>query len=229
MGDVIIYEDPFPGYPYVIGVDPSSIHGEDFNIAQVIRHDGKCRKQVAIFLKQNMDPDELGIYMYCLGSYYNTALIAVENNRGQSTNKTLAKCGYRKIFVGQNQQNYEEDVLNKYGISTQGSNKEDMINTLKAEFRERPEEIVDKGTLQEMQTFVVLDIGKTGHYIMGALPGCHDDKVMALAIAHTAAATNQQTTSVDLAVKQKSELPWQLRDTPKTTTRRGIWNRPTMS
>lgn len=229
LGDVIIYEDPFPGYPYVIGVDPSSIHGEDFNIAQVIRHDGKCRKQVAIFLKQNMDPDELGIYMYCLGSYYNTALIAVENNRGQSTNKTLAKCGYRKIFVGQNQQNYEEDVLNKYGISTQGSNKEDMINTLKAEFRERPEEIVDKGTLQEMQTFVVLDIGKTGHYIMGALPGCHDDKVMALAIAHTAAATNQQTTSVDLAVKQKSELPWQLRDTPKTTTRRGIWNRPTMS
>ena len=127
-GDVTIYEDRFPGYPYVIGVDPSSIHGEDFNIAQVIRHDGKCRKQVAVFEKQNMDPDELGIYMYCLGTYYNTALIAVENNRGQSTNKTLAKCGYRKIFVGQDQQGYEEDVLSKYGISTQGSNKEDMIN-----------------------------------------------------------------------------------------------------
>ena len=105
-GDVTIYEDRFPGYPYVIGVDPSSIHGEDFNIAQVIRHDGKCRKQVAVFEKQNMDPDELGIYMYCLGTYYNTALIAVENNRGQSTNKTLAKCGYRKIFVGQDQQGY---------------------------------------------------------------------------------------------------------------------------
>ena len=229
-GDITIYEEPFPGYPYVIGVDPSSIHGADNNIAQVIRHDGKCRKQVAVFEKQNMDPDELGIYMYCLGTYYNTALIAVENNRGQSTNKTLAKCGYRKIFVGQDQQGYEEDVLTKYGISTQGSNKEDMLNTLKALFREKPEEIVDKGTLQEMQTFVVLDIGKTGHYIMGALPGCHDDKVMSLAIALTAAATNQQTTSVNREEVKKAALPWQLQsDKPKSNTGRNLWRKSIIS
>jgi len=229
-GDVTIFEEPFPGYPYVIGVDPSSIHGADNNIAQVIRHDGKCRKQVAIFEKQNMDPDELGIYMYCLGTYYNTALIAVENNRGQSTNKTLAKCAYRKIFVGQDQQGYEEDILTKYGISTQGSNKEDMINGLKALFREKPDEIVDVGTLQEMQTFVVLDIGKTGHYIMGALQGCHDDKVMSLAIALTAAATNQQVTTVNREEAKKAALPWQLQsDKPKTNTGRNIWKKSIIS
>ena len=229
-GDVIIYEEPFPGYPYVIGVDPSSIHGEDFNCAQVIRHDGKCRKQVAVFSKQNMDPDELGIYMYCLGTYYNTALIAVENNRGQATNKTLAKCAYRKIFVGQDQQGYEEDVLSKYGISTQGSNKEDMVNGLKTVFRDKPEEIVDKGTLQEMLTFVVLDIGKTGHYIMGALQGCHDDKVMALVLAHAAAATNQQITTVNKEIAKKAELPWQLQsDKPKTSNRGNLWKRSSIS
>ena len=228
-GDVIIYEDPFPGYPYVLGVDPSSIHGEDSNCGQVIRHDGNCRKQVAVFSKQNMDPDELGIYMYCLGTYYNTALIAVENNRGQSTNKTLAKCGYRKIFVGQDQQGYEEDVLTKYGISTQGSNKEDMINNIKSLFREKPEEIIDKGTLQEMLTFVVLDIGKTGHYIMGALPGKHDDRVMALAMAHTAAATNQQTTSINVALKKEAELPWQLRSDKPVQKRGNLWRKSVIS
>lgn len=178
-----------------------------------------------------MDPDELGIYMYCLGTYYNTALIAVENNRGQNTNKTLAKAGYRKIYVGQNEKSYDEDVLNAYGISTQGSNKEDMINILKAYFRENPEGIVDLATLQEMLTYVVLDIGKTGRYIMGGLPGTHDDKVMALAFAHVASATNQQTTAVNIEVAKKEQLPWQLRDDkPKrNNVGRSIWGKTIMS
>jgi phage terminase large subunit len=169
--------------------------------------------------------------MYCLGTYYNTALIAVENNRGQSTNKTLAKCGYRKIFVGQDQQGYEEDVLTKYGISTQGSNKEDMINNLKARFREHPEEFQDLNTLREMQTFVVLDIGKTGHYIMGALPGCHDDDVMSYALALTAGATNQQTTSVNVVKNKEEGLPWQLRETKpqKNSNGRGLWKKSVVS
>lgn len=229
-GDVIIYEEPFPGYPYVLGVDPSSAHGLDYNSGQVIRHDGNCRKQVAKFRRQNMDPDMLGIYMYCLGTYYNTALIAVENNRGQSTNKTLAKCGYRKIFVGQDQQGYEEDVLSKYGISTQGSNKEDMINNLKSRFRDHPDEIVDDNTLNEMLTYAVLDIGKTGKYIMGALPGCHDDDVMSLVMAHTAALTNQQTTAVNKEEARKQSLPWQLQaNKPKTTTGRSLWTKSIVS
>ena len=228
-GDVTIYEEPFPGYPYVLGVDPSSAHGLDYNSGQVIRHDGNCRKQVAKFRRQNMDPDMLGIYMYCLGTYYNTALIAVENNRGQSTNKTLAKCGYRKIFVGQDTQGYEEDVLSKYGISTQGSNKEDMINTLKSRFREHPEEIVDDNTLNEMLTYAVLDIGKTGRYIMGALQGCHDDDVMSLVMAHAAALTNQQTTVINKEEAKKQALPWQLQENKPKTTGRSIWSRSIVS
>lgn len=230
-GDVTIYEEPFPGYPYVLGGDPSSAHGLDYNSCQVIRHDGNCRKQVAKFRRQNMDPDMLGIYLYCLGTYYNNALIAVENNRGQATNKTLAKCGYSKIFVGQDTQGFEEDVLTKYGISTQGSNKEDMLNTLKARFREYPEEFVDENTLNEMLTYVVLDIGKTGRYIMGAIQGCHDDDVMALVMAHAAALTNQQTTSVNREAAKQAELPWQLRsDTPKASSPgRNIWKKSIIS
>lgn len=230
-GDITIYEEPFPGYPYVLGGDPSSAHGLDYNSCQVIRHDGNCRKQVAKFRRQNMDPDMLGIYLYCLGTYYNTALIAVENNRGQATNKTLAKCGYSKIFVGQDTQGFEEDVLTKYGISTQGSNKEDMLNTLKARFREYPEEFVDENTLNEMLTYVVLDIGKTGRYIMGAIQGCHDDDVMALVMAHAAALTNQQTTSVNREAAKQAELPWQLRsDKPKASSPgRNIWKKSIIS
>ena len=231
-GDVTIYEEPYAGYPYVIGADPAGLNGKDFFVAQVLRHDGNCRKQVAMFRRQKMDPDEFGMQLYCLGQYYNTALIGVETNTGQNANKRLAQAGYRKIYVRQNQQSFEEDVLNQYGVSTQASNKNDMINTLKERFRERPEEFNDKTTLQEMMTFVVLDIGSRGNYILGAAtPSDHDDTVMALAIAHTIALTNQQTTSVNMAEREKAGLPWQLRsERPKNSTQgRGLWKKSIVS
>ncbi len=231
-GDVIIYEEPFPGYPYVIGCDPASAHGKDYSVASIIRHDGNCRKQVAKFCRQNIDPDVLGLYLYCLGTYYNTALINVESNRGQSVNKALAKASYRKIFVTQNQKNFEEDALHTYGISTQGSNKEDMCNDMRSRFRERPDEIVDPMTLKEMLTFAVLDVGTNGNYILGALPGKHDDHVMAHVMAIAAGKTNQQTTSVNREEARRMELPFALRETTpkrKTTTGGGLWKRSIVS
>ncbi len=231
-GDVFIYEDPFPGYPYVIGGDPAGLNGKDYFVGQVLRHDGNNRKQVAMFRRQKMDPDEFGMQMYCLGTFYNTALIGIETNTGQNANKRLAQAGYRKIYVRQNQQSFEEDVLNQYGVSTQASNKNDMINTLKERFREKPEEFMDRTTLQEMLTYVVLEIGSRGNYILGAATQSdHDDTVMALAIAHTIALTTQQTTSVNLQVNKEESLPWQLRDNKpqRNTNGRGLWKKSIVS
>ena len=228
-GDISIFEKPIDGYPYVIGADPAGLNGKDFFVAQVIRHDGNNRKQVAIFRKQKLDPDEFGMMLYCLGSYYNNALIGVEINMGQNPNKRLAQAGYRKIYVRQNIQAYDEPTLNQYGISTQGSNKWDMVNTLKERFREHEEEFNDLTTLNEMLTFVVLDIGSRGNYIVGAATQSdHDDTVMALAIAHTIALTNQQTTSVNVAAQKQREIPFALKDIKKEKGR-GLWKSATIS
>lgn len=229
-GDFIIYEEPKPGYPYVIGADPAGINGKDNFVAQVIRHDDNCRKQVAKFVRQKMDPDEFGIQLYCLGTYYNTALVCVETNTGQDVNKTLAQAGYRKIYVKQDADSFNEPTLSEYGIATEGSNKEDNVNKLKARFREHPEEVVDKQTLREMMTFVVLDVGKNGRYKMGAAtPTDHDDHVMALVIAITAGESTQQTTHVNVAVAQQSKLPWQLQSNKPKPQGGGLWARRTIS
>ncbi len=228
-GDVSIFEKPIEGYPYVIGADPAGLNGKDYFVAQVIRHDGNNRKQVAVFRKQKLDPDEFGMLLYCLGSYYNNALIGVEINMGQNPNKRLAQAGYRKIYVRQNIQAYDEPTLNQYGISTQGSNKWDMVNTLKERFREHEEEFNDLTTLNEMLTFVVLDIGSRGNYIVGAATQSdHDDTVMALAIAHTIALTNQQTTSVNVAIQKQKDIPFALKNN-KQSKGHGLWKSATIS
>ena len=230
-GDVIIYEEPFAGYPYVIGADPAGINGKDSFVAQVLRHDGNCRKQVAKFKRQKMDPDEFAMQLYCLGTYYNTALVGVETNYGGTgINKRLYLAGYRKIFVRQSETTLDEAALNQYGVSTQSSNKEDMVNEFKTRFREHPEEVKDKDTLQEMMTFVVLDIGSRGNYIMGAAtPSDHDDCVMAYVIALVIGATNQQTTHVNLQANQESKLPWQLRSNKAKPQGGGLWKKSIIS
>lgn len=229
-GDFIIYEEPKPGYPYVIGADPAGINGKDNFVAQVLRHDDNCRKQVAKFSRQKMDPDEFGIQLYCLGTYYNTALIGVETNTGQDTNKTLAQAGYRKIYVKQRQETFTEPALNEYGIATEGTNKEDNVNKFKARFREHPEEVVDPRTLREMLTFVVLDVGKNGSYKMGAAtPSDHDDHVMAYVIAIAVSESTQQTTHVNIEVARKSSLPWQLQSPEPKKQGGGLWKRNVIS
>ncbi len=223
-GDVTVYEPPRPGYPYVIGADPAGISGKDWFVAQVLRHDDSERAQVAQFRRQRMDPDEFGIQLYCLGTWYNRALIAVETNMGQAPNKQLAKAGYPRIYVRQDDQSYGEDVLNKYGVSTQGSNKEDMVNAMKARFRDRPSEFRDPTLLGEMLVYGVLDVGTRGNYVMGPLVGgAHDDCVMSYAIALRAAQSGQMTTAVNVAAKEASSLPFELRDTKRERRSKGIW------
>lgn len=229
-GDFIIYEEPKPGYPYVMGCDTAGLSGKDYFVAQVIRHDDNNRGQVAVYTKKDIDPDEFGLQIYCLGKYYNDALICVETNRGQDTNKTLAQAGYRKIFVDQKLESFEQATLNEYGYDTEGSNKQDNVYALRERFKKYPLEIRDPGTLREMQTFVVLDITKYGNFKLGAAtPSDHDDRVMALVLAHVAASTNQQTTHVNVEIARKSKLPWQLQSNKPKQNGGGIWARRTIS
>ena len=229
-GDVVIYERPRPGYPYVIGGDPARLSGKDFYVAQVIRHDGTCRNQVAMFRKQRMDADEFGFQLYCLGKFYNTALIAVETNTTTEPIKILTKAQYPKIYVRQRIDSVTKQVVDEYGISTQSSNKESMIDTFKARFRQHPQEIVDETTLKEMLTFIVLEIGTNGNYKIGAATSTdHDDTVMAMVIAHTASESDQQTTHVNVKYAEEATLHPAFRENKPQSTGGGIWRKPTIS
>jgi hypothetical protein len=54
-----------------------------------------------------------------------------------------------------------------------------VIDKLRAALRDGTVTIFDKTTLEEMRSYIVTETGK-----MQAEPGCHDDCVMALALAN---------------------------------------------
>jgi phage terminase large subunit len=173
-GYIKIYEEPKPGVPYVIGGDTAG-DGSDSFVGQVI--DNTNGRQVAI-LRHKTDEDMYARQMYCLGLYYNRALIGIETNFSTHPVAELKRLNYPKQYVRVGEDDYRERPQHSYGVRT-GHNRNAMVAGLVAYARDCPDGIVDRTTLLEMQTFV-----RNENFKATAAAGAHDDCVMALAIAH---------------------------------------------
>lgn len=183
-----IYKEPEKGHPYVIGGDTAG-EGSDCFTGQVI--DNSTGQQVAVF-KRQYDSDLYAKQMYCLGTYYNTALIAPEVNYSSYEIEELRKMHYRKLYVRPLPDTYTGEFKKSYGFKTTGTTRPNVIAGLVKVMREHPEWICDVDTLNEMLTFV-RNPKKKGR--PEAQNGAHDDLVMGLAIAYYA--RGQQRTKVD--------------------------------
>ena len=75
-GPVKVYKKPVPGRPYVIGADTAG-DGSDWFVGQVL--DNVSGEQVAV-LRHRYDEDTFSRQMYCLGKWYNDAMLAPEAN-----------------------------------------------------------------------------------------------------------------------------------------------------
>jgi len=154
--------------PYVIGADTSGT-GADFFAAKVIDNtSGRCAATLHI---QRMDEEEFSNQLYCLGIYYNEALIAVETNFSRHPVRVLRGLGYPNLFAS-SQEEYA-------GFITSSVTKPLMIGNLISVMREDISRETDRDTLREMLSFTRCENGK----LQGA-GGVHDDLVIASAIAH---------------------------------------------
>jgi len=176
-GYLKIFKEPEDGRPYVIGGDTSE-GGVDFSIGQVL--DNTNGEQVATWRGQ-MDTDLYAKQMYCLGKYYNNALIAIESNFDLHPIKELQRLGYKKQYQRETIDKISRKVHAKYGFQTNRVTRPVIIDNLKIIVRESCYLLNDYETLDEMMTFVVNDAGKAE-----AMDGKHDDLIMALAIAFKA-------------------------------------------
>lgn len=171
--------------PYVIGGDTAG-KGADYFAAKVINNiNGRT---VATLHKQRMDEDVYAEQLYCLGKYYNDALIGVETNYSRHPVRTLQRFGYTNMFRRQRVDKVTDTVEDVFGFETTVRTKPIIIGELVELMREDPTIEVDVETLKEMTTFVKKDNGK-----QEAIDGSHDDLVMSKAIAHFVA--SQQTKS----------------------------------
>jgi hypothetical protein len=176
-GYVTIYRAPEPRRPYVLGGDTAE-GGKDYSGSHVL--DNITGEQVAVW-HGHIDTDLYAKQMYCLGKFYNYALAAIEINFDLHPVKELERLGYWNQYRREVLDNYNEPEQQKHGFRTTSVTRPVIIADLVEIVREHIELINDIETLREMLTFVRTESGKPE-----ALPGKHDDLIMALAIAHHA-------------------------------------------
>ncbi len=161
--------------PYVIGADTAGT-GQDYFSAKVI--DNTTSRCVATLHIKNIDEDLFAHQLYCLGKYYNTALIGVETNYSRHPVRVLYSLGYENLYSHAKKQHFG-DTHEAYGFVTSALTRPIIISNLVAIMRENLFLETDRQTLCEMTTFIKRSDGKSA-----AADGAHDDLVMASAIAH---------------------------------------------
>lgn len=174
-GFIEIYEDVIDRHPYVLGGDTAG-EGSDYFTGFVV--DNITGKQVCK-LRREFDEVEYTRQVYCLGKYYNNALIGIEANFSTYPIKELDRLGYEKQFVREVEDNYTNKVQKSLGFKTTSITRPLILAQLQKIVLEEIDKINDKDTLEEMLIFVRNEKGRPE-----AQEGGHDDLVMGLAITY---------------------------------------------
>ena len=185
-GPVTIYEEPQNRTPYVLGADTAE-GGNDKCAGQILNN--ITGNQAAVWHGRT-DTDLFAKQLYCIGRYYNGALIAVETNFDLHPVKELQRLGYPLQYKREVIDSVTNRKQEKFGFQTTRVTRPVIIAELVAFVREHIELINDIPTLREMLTFVRNEQGKPE-----AIEGKNDDLVMSLAIANKA--REQQTMTFD--------------------------------
>lgn len=177
-GYLKVWEAPIANVDYVIGADVASGNASgDYSCAVVIRTDSK--EQVAEW-HGHLPPDLFGEELDTLGRYYNNALIIPEaNNHGVSAIDSLRRHRYPRIFRRKpTPDNMHDNSQERYGWWTSEQSKKLLINEFAKYIREGVGRIKSKDLMRECVTYVYDDRGRSN-----AQQGCHDDRVIACALA----------------------------------------------
>jgi hypothetical protein len=177
-GELLLYREIDPKETYTIGADTSAgIKGRDLSVAQVL---DRKKRQVAI-LRGYFAPDYFATLLAKLGELFNWGLIGPENNNHGilTVNKLHKDLAYPYVYTEIVVDKITDEETIKIGFGTNVKTKPLIIDKLRAAVREGEIEFNDPTTVREMLTYIVTENGA-----MEAEKNCHDDCVMALAIAN---------------------------------------------
>lgn len=188
-GPLTVYRRPDPQGEYVLGADPSEGRdvksGEpgnsdpDYSVACVV--DRRTGEQVAKY-RARTQPAAFGEQVFALGKLYNWAYLVPEaKGAGLGTIEKLLELQYPldRIFRRRPAADVQGgSLLQFYGYETSSVSRPQLISALDAAILDGSLIVRDVNTLQELRTFVVKPDGKAEH-----AEECHDDEVLALALA----------------------------------------------
>lgn len=184
QGRMLVWKTPQVGKHYDIGVDVSAGVGRDDVLSELdasvaIVIERGSGEQVAEWVSKATDPFELAQSLYWLGTYFNTAQMAIETNGiGGATNMQMSKLGYSNVYIWR----YRDEVVPRYskktGWETNTKSKSWLVGFAIHELVNRRVIIRSELLLREMQTFLRKDVD-----VWEAAPGEKDDRVMAWMIS----------------------------------------------
>ena len=170
-----IYDEPKPGHEYIVAVDTAhGIEDGDFSCIQVLDRVG--REQVAEYYART-PPDVVAKQARLVSLFYNNALLIPEiDGPGLAVIKELLDSDYQNLFVRNiNASNWTQ----RYGFRTQSKGERDAIIAATAQAIRLETHVFNSlRLLSEYKVFV-----ETSTRRCEAMPGEHDDAVMAMAIA----------------------------------------------
>lgn len=204
-GFVRIWTEPEEGHPYVIGGDTSG-DGSD-------RFTGFCIDNTtgiqAAELQHETSERLYAQQMYCLGMYYNGALVSIEVNFSTYPEMMLEDWGYPTLYQRQRFDNKERKMVDAFGWRTDTKTRPVALANLQTVMMESPEVIKSTWTMGEMLTFAYNGDKPE------ALEGEHDDLVMAAAICYQSRAQQRYT-----VLEKPEERPVKLIDRLEKQNRR---------
>ncbi|MEG1538184.1 MAG: hypothetical protein RR387_07885, partial [Clostridiales bacterium] len=176
-GYLKIWQQPEEGREYVIGIDTAAgKEGGDYAVMEVLER--RTLIQAAEW-HGHIDPDLLGAQAANLGRYYNLARLVPEaNNHGIATVNALKRLRYPRLYRRRTINRYNDRMMQEYGFLTTGRTKPLMISALAGYIREDAGRLLGQETIGECLTYLYDESGAAN-----AREGCHDDRVMALALA----------------------------------------------
>ena len=189
-GNLHIWRYPTFDESFVIGADVALGTNQDYSAATVFDTNNKL---CALYRVNNMDPGTFGDLLFYLGRYFNNALLAVESNSiGNTTLDRLMQMSYVNMYYETKVMQMRTEDGTRLGFRTTASSKPRIIGYLKRAVEDRDIDIPSNVIIQELMDYVSDDTGKTN-----ALPGCHDDTIMAMAIAMEVLRTHRDRLSND--------------------------------
>jgi len=183
-GYVSMWTPPDLRHRYVIGADVAEgVEGGDYSAAYVL---DVADASIVASWHGHMEPAMFAEELTKLGNLYGRAMIGVENNPGGHGNLVLHKLsrdlGYPHIYTHQ-PADIRNPQQNRLGMRTDQRTKPMMVDGVGEYLQSLGPKgehgrVVDGALVQELMTFGIMENGRCE-----AQAGCHDDRVIAFAIA----------------------------------------------
>lgn len=175
-GALWIWKEPIDGHEYIMGIDCAEGVGADGdnNCFEII--DVASLEQVAEFYSNTIPPNLYAQVVYQIGLYYNTALVAIENNGvGGAVASTLQNdLAYENLYY-----DTKKIKQNKTGVQINSTNRPVFLESMQHRIVNGTIRINSLRLVQELKTFIFNAQKKRAE----ARKGEHDDAIMALCIA----------------------------------------------